>query len=59
MSHAALEHTIPFLKHLSQQFYTPESEASRSIAGGTAVLRKFWDEWSNQVEDTQRQALSA
>ncbi|MCC6415331.1 MAG: hypothetical protein IT582_05440 [Opitutaceae bacterium] len=44
MSYVALEHTIPFLKHLSQHFYTPDSEASRSMIAGTAVLRKIWDE---------------
>jgi len=58
-SHAALNHSIPFLRHLASHFYAPDSKESKSMPGAIETLRRMWDEWTAQVEVPKRKPLNA
>jgi hypothetical protein len=57
-SHAALNHSIPFLRHLAVGFHASDSENSRSLLAAIEVMRRMWDEWSSQVEAPMRKTLN-
>lgn len=57
-SHAALNHSIPFLQHLAANFHAPDSKESRSLRAAIEAMRRMWEEWSSQVETTKRKTLN-
>jgi hypothetical protein len=59
ISHAALSHSFPFFKYLSEHFYTPNSSESRHLLGAVGILQKLWDEWSSKVGPKKRKIISA
>lgn len=58
-SHAALNHSLPFLRHLATNFHSQGSEKSRSLLAAIDIIRRMWDEWSAQVEASKRKSLNA
>lgn len=57
-SHAALNHSIPFLRHLATNFHAPDSKESRSLLASIEFFRHLWNEWSAQVEAPKQKTLN-
>lgn len=57
-SHAALNHSIPFLKHLAVNFHASDSKESKSLLAAIEAIRRMWEEWSSQVEAPKRKMLN-